>query len=53
MDNESALREINNEIKITIPVPKASTNLEIFEKIITLTADSKAEKFLITIKIHC
>ncbi|HVI42541.1 MAG TPA: hypothetical protein VM577_17950, partial [Anaerovoracaceae bacterium] len=34
-------------VKITIPVPKSSTNLEIIEKIITLTGKSEAEKFLI------
>lgn len=43
----TAVREFNDEIKITIPVPKPSNNLDIVEKIITLTGKSAAEKFLI------
>lgn len=47
MDADTAMRFINNEIKITIPVPKPSTDLDIIEKIISLTGESKAEEFLI------
>lgn len=49
MYTDTALRSINNEIKITIPVPKPSTDLDIIEKIVSLTGESKAEEFLINL----
>lgn len=46
MDIYKTLRSVNNEIKITIPVTKTSTHINIKEKIISLTGKSEAEKFL-------
>lgn len=47
MEIAKSLRKVNDEYKITIPVPKTSAKIEITEKIVTLTGDSEAEKFLI------
>lgn len=49
MKIDNAMRKVNNEIKLTIPVPKTSTHIKIKEKIITLTGESEAEKFLISL----
>lgn len=49
MRTETAIRRFSNEYKITIGVPKTSSEVEIIEKIITLTGKSKAEKYLISL----
>lgn len=47
MEIVKSLRKVNDEYKITIPVPKTSARMQITEKIVTLTGESEAEKFLI------
>lgn len=49
MSITKALRKVNNEFNITIPVPKTSSHIEIKEKIISMTGESEAEKHLIKV----